>query len=388
MKKYKLLFVLAFVMVAILPFKVDAMGIVIRHPERTDTRIEVETSDTIEAVKSKIQEYTGFPADKQILMYNSIKLKDGRTLADYGIQDSSPIDIELIKTKVILDANGGKFTDSEQYIINDYFTEEFIEPTREGYTFKGWYTEKVGGKIIGYYLEENQIEDNMTFYAHWDKKGIVTIDFTTFVHANNWTDLEAEALNIVFDKGLVVTVDDKLFNKDDKLLMTYEEGQIKIADDLSSSDNIVYTLTEEDKESIRVSNNKITSIPNVVEVIFVKEIGYKVTFDANGGKFGNENIYTLDNWDASLYDSLTKPTRDGYKFKGYYTEKTGGTKFEMILNESGIDSDMTFYAQWELEEEVPKTLDNITSSIMIGTISLIGLVSATIYLRKRNKARA
>lgn len=388
MKKYRFLFLIALAMFIVLPFKVDAMGIVIRHPEITDTQIEVETSDTIEAVKSKIQDYTGFPADKQILMYNSIKLEDDKTLSYYGIQDSSPIDIELIRTKVILDANGGKFTDSEQYIINDYFTEEFIEPTREGYTFKGWYTEKVGGKLIGYYLEENQIEDNMTFYAHWDKEGIVTIDFTTFIHENNWTDLEAESLNIVFDKGLVVPVDDKLFNKDNKLLITYEEGQIKIADDLTSSDNIVYTLTEEDKETIRVSNNKVTSIPDVVEVIFVKEIGYKVTFDANGGKFGNETIYTVDNWDASLYDSLTKPTRDGYNFKGYYTEKTGGTKFEMILNESGIDSNMMFYAQWELVEEVPKTLDNITSSIMIGTISLIGLVGATIYLRKRNKVRA
>lgn len=385
MKKYKLLFVLAFAMFIVLPFKVDAMKIVIRHPEITDTQIEVETSDAIETVKSKIQDYTGFSADKQILMYNSIKLEDGKTLSYYGIQDSSPIDIELIRTKVILDANGGKFIDSEQYIINDYFGEEFIDPTREGYIFKGWYTEKVGGKIIGYYLEENQIKDNMIFYAHWDKEGLVTIDFTTFIHENNWNDLEAEALNMIFDKGLVVPVDDKLFNKDNKLLMTYEEGQIKIADNLTSSDNIVYTLTEEDKETIRVSNNKITSIPDVIEVIFAKEIGYKITFDANGGKFGNETIYAIDNWDVSLYDSLTKPTRDGYKFEGYYTEKTGGTKFEMILNESGIDSDMTLYAQWKLEEEVPKTLDNITNSIMIGTISLIGLVGATIYLRKRIK---
>lgn len=115
---------------------------------------------------------------------------------------------------------------------------------------------------------------------------------------------------------------------------------------------------------------------------------YTVIFDANGGKFGNETIYTIDNWNINLYDNLTKPVRDGYIFKGYYTEKTGGTKLEMILNEAGIDRNMTFYAQWELEEENPQTFDSIGNSILIGAISLIGLVGTTIYLKKRNKVRA
>ena len=37
MKKYKFLFIIALAMFIVLPFKVDAMGIVIRHPEITDT---------------------------------------------------------------------------------------------------------------------------------------------------------------------------------------------------------------------------------------------------------------------------------------------------------------------------------------------------------------
>jgi len=114
---------------------------------------------------------------------------------------------------------------------------------------------------------------------------------------------------------------------------------------------------------------------------------YKVVFDANGGKFGNDTIYAIDNWNANLYDSLKEPTREGYTFKGYYTEKTGGTKFEMILNESGIDSDMVFYAQWIKEEKNPQTYDGIVNIVLMGSISLIGLSSALIYFRKRNKVR-
>lgn len=384
-------------MFIVLPFKVDAMKIFVKHVDTEDISLEVESSDTIETVKLKVQDYTGFPSNEQILMYNSKVLEEGKTLADYEIQASSTINLELIKTKVILDANGGKFTDSEQYIINDYFSEEFIEPTREGYTFKSWYTEKVGGKTIDYYLEENQIEDNMTFYAQWDKEGIATVDFTTFVRAENWTDLENAALNLIFDKGLLVVSENKLVNNDGKLLLTYENDEtISFSNDLSPSDNIVYTLTEEDKETIRVSNNKITSIPDVVEVIFVKEIGHNVTFEANGGTFKDSDKYIIEKWNNEYYDTLTIPTKEGYKFLGYYTEKTGGTKLEMILAESGIDSDMTFYAQWEEnssvapsspEEENPNTFDDVGSSVFIGTISLIGLIGAITYLKKRNQVR-
>ncbi len=119
-------------------------------------------------------------------------------------------------------------------------------------------------------------------------------------------------------------------------------------------------------------------------------LGYtvNVVFDANGGNYGDDSIYKIDNWNVNTLAELIKPTREGYTFKGYYTEKTGGTKFEMILNESGVDGDMTFYAQWDIDEENPETLDSIDGSILSGTLSLIGLIVTIIYLKNRNKVRA
>lgn len=84
--------------------------------------------------------------------------------------------------------------------------------------------------------------------------------------------------------------------------------------------------------------------------------------------------------------NLERPTKEGYTFKGFYTERTGGTKLEFILAESGIDADMTFYAQYTLNEETPKTLDNIYVSIIMAIISSIFLIvvslSYAIYINK------
>ena len=98
-----------------------------------------------------------------------------------------------------------------------------------------------------------------------------------------------------------------------------------------------------------------TKMPNYSETLYAhwSVNTYILTYDVNGGDniSPTSKIVTYN----SLYDTLPTPTRTGYSFIGWYTEKVGGEK---ISDDTVVENakNHTIYAHWE-EEYRTLTLD-------------------------------
>ncbi|MBR4504830.1 MAG: InlB B-repeat-containing protein [Candidatus Methanomethylophilaceae archaeon] len=123
------------------------------------------------------QTINGITSEKNLIvpLYGTVKASDMPASKELAITitDVPPVITYTVK----FDANGGSPVSYAQTVISGENAADPGSPSREGYTFKGWYTEPYGGDKFDF--STTSIDSDTILYAHWKlNKYDVTVKFT------------------------------------------------------------------------------------------------------------------------------------------------------------------------------------------------------------------
>lgn len=213
-------------------------------------------------------------------------------------------------------SDGFKFEDGDATITANYedVSINLPTPSKDGYTFLGWYTNQTSGELVSSpYVPKS----NVTLYARWieNKKGLI-VDPS----GGTWNGT-TEITNLSDTSGKTVTINNP----------TPPKGYIVSFD--SNGGNSVNSLTS--------------------SKIFDK---WELT---GGGTFSN-GVYTFSTENGKLTANykngsitLPTPTRNNYKFLGWYTSLSSTSK---LSTEYTPTKNIKLYAKWE-QEKYTLTID-------------------------------
>ena len=267
--------------------------------------------------------------------------KDSSEGIDDGFPISSDITLFAVWEKmpdpvftVSFDANGGVFEDDLEILdfqLNKnsplYFSIADQNPTKGGFSFKGWAFERDSSEGID---DGFPISSDITLFAVWEKmpEPVFTVSFD----ANGGVfkdDLEILDFQLNKDSVLYFSIIDKNPMKDSFFFKgwAFERDSSDDIDDgfPISSDITLFAIWEK--------------IPEPV---------FTVSFNANGGVF-EDDLEILDfqiNKDSVLYFSIIdkNPMKDGFSFIGWAFERDSS---DDIDDGFPISSDITLFAIWE-----------------------------------------
>ena len=218
-------------------------------------------------------------------------------------------------------------------------------PTRNGYTFDGWYTAASGGtKVIS--TTKAVITSNTTLYAHWTINSYkVTFDVNG---GTAWTSTTCGS-------GFTFNSSSKECSK--SVQYTGEYGTLPTPTRSGYTFDGWYTAASDGTKVVPTSHLVWATDKTLYAHWTI--ISYTVTFDVSGGNAWTSTTcptssYTFNSSSSacsktvnsgSTYGTLPTPTRTGYTFNGWYTAASGGTKIESTSTVS-ITSNTTLYAHW------------------------------------------
>ena len=249
----------------------------------------------------------------------------GITTTLVSCKDDNTTVTQADKYTVTFNSNGGSEVKAQE-VENGKTVAKPTNPTRDGYTFGGWYTDSALTKEYDF---KTVVTGNLTLYAKWNKAEEVVTKVTVTFNSNGGSEVVSQTV----DKGAKVTAPGNP-TKDG-----YTFGGWFTDEALTAPYNFESAVTD-----------NLTLYAKWDEVVKV----YKIEFVTGDESISIEPV-EVNEGDTPLMP--TDPTRDGYTFGGWFTDE----EFKVEFDESkAITANVTLYAKWDKiieTETLTRTLD-------------------------------
>ena len=190
-------------------------------------------------------------------------------------------------------------------------------PTRTNHRFDGWYTAASGGTQVS---ASTKVTGNLTVYAHWTETRKITYNNNGGTGTMNPTECV---------KGTSCKVAANSFTRTGH---TFNKWNTK-----ANGSGTNYNPGA----NINPLNNDVALYAQW------KANAVTITLNQNGGTGGNAQVSATY---GQAMPTTTKPTRTSYTFAGYWTAKSGGTRYYnqngASVRNSDFTSTATLYARW------------------------------------------
>ncbi|MCI1649850.1 leucine-rich repeat domain-containing protein [Bifidobacterium tibiigranuli] len=269
-------------------------------------------------------------------------------------QPYTPPTAPAVKYAVSFDAQGGSAVASQSVVKGGKATKP-ANPSRSGYTFNGWTSDKTGSKPYDF---STAVSANLTLYAQW--KAVPPAKLATVLSAVGSSNVTVNSASVS------ATLKDSAGKPVVGAAVTFTtaDGKTSASAKTDASGVAKASLTGL-KASMKYSvgakyagDAKHSASALGLPISFTTKAApkptpvYTVSFDANGGKFANGSAsQQVSARQGAKYALAAAPSRSGYTFAGWFTAKTGGSKVTGTLTAT---SSRTLYAQWVAAKPAPK----------------------------------
>lgn len=202
---------------------------------------------------------------------------------------------------------------------NDGTLDSLPTPTRDGYSFTGWFTKPTGGSIV---TTSTKVTGNMTIYAHWEQVQSYTITYD----ANGGSGGPASQIKV---EDVTLTLSTKTPSR------------------ASSTTNYTVTLNANGGSVSPTTLNTARTTSYSFKNWNTKADGSGDVYNSGSSYTANEDMILYAQWNSSSTTSevtLPTPTRDGYSFQGWASSANATTGVTGSYTPSG---DVTLYAIWK-----------------------------------------